>query len=216
MCALNIARIDPVSLRDTVYAELRGAFTRGEFGPGDAVSLRELAEMLGTSMTPVREAVRRLVAEGALEDLPNRTLRVPELTEARIRELWRARLALEIQALDMAMDRMTPALIRQLAHVIDAPADGTPDLERNYAFHMGLYRQSESTVILPLIEALWLQYGACLHLVMQHPEAQEIAQHTHHMELLDALRAGDRGAAQAALERDIGRSFRVLLAEEIL
>lgn len=212
MCALNIARIDPVSLRDTVYAELRGAFTRGEFGPGDAVSLRGLAEMLGTSMTPVREAVRRLVAEGALEDMPNRSLRVPDLPEARIRELWRARLSLEGLALDLAMDRMTDAARAELSAIL-AREGPQPDLQQNYDFHLTLYRQSESTVILPLIEALWLQYGACLHLVMQHPDAREIAQHTHHLELLAALERGDRAAAQAALARDIGRSFGVLLPE---
>lgn len=213
MCALTIARIDPVSLRDTVYAELRGAFMRGEFGPGDAVSLRGLAEMLGTSMTPVREAVRRLVAEGALEDMPNRTLKVPDLPEARIRDLWRARLALEALALDLAMDRMDAAALERLAAIL-ARGEAGPDLQQNAEFHLTLYRQSDSPVILPLIEALWLQYGACLHLVMRHPEVREIAQHTHHLEILDALRRGDRDAAQAALASDIGRSFRVLLPED--
>lgn len=213
MCALNIARIDPVSLRDTVYNELRGAFTRGEFGPGDSVSLRTLADMLGTSMTPVREAVRRLVAEGALVDMPNRSLMVPPLDDERIRELWRARLALEALALDLALDRMTPELIAQLESILSAPQEDQPNLQQNYDFHLTLYRHSNSTVILPLIEALWLQYGACLHLVMQHEDARQIAQHTHHEELLSALKAGHKEAAQTALRRDIGRSFRVLLPE---
>ncbi|WP_424964754.1 MULTISPECIES: GntR family transcriptional regulator [unclassified Dinoroseobacter] len=214
MCALNIARIDPTSLRDTVYQELRGAFTRGEFGPGDQVSLRTLADMLGTSMTPVREAVRRLVAEGALVDMPNRSLMVPPLDTARIRELKSARETLEALALDLSMDRMDPALIDRLEAILATPQGPEPDLQQNYDFHLTLYRQSQSTVILPLIEALWLQYGACLHLVMQHEDARQIAQHTHHVEIIAALRAGARDAAQTALRQDIARSFRVLLPED--
>ena len=66
MCAARIAPIDQSSLRESAYKALRDTFTRGEFAPGDVLSLRRLADQLGTSITPVREAVRRLVAEGAL------------------------------------------------------------------------------------------------------------------------------------------------------
>src|SRR6056297_1231234 len=91
----KLARIDQSKLRETVYDALKGAFTRGEFAPGDVVSLRDLAGQLGCSMTPVREAVRRLVAEGALIDTPSRTLMVPPFDARRIHDLKAARLALE-------------------------------------------------------------------------------------------------------------------------
>ncbi len=95
MTAPRIAKIDQSKLRENVYYALRDAFTRGEFAPGDIVSLRALADQLGTSMTPVREAVRRLVAEGALIDTPSRTLMVPPFDSARMEDLKKARLALE-------------------------------------------------------------------------------------------------------------------------
>ena len=79
---VQIEKIDQSKLRESAYSSLRDAFLRGEFAPGDVVSLRNLADMLGTSMTPVREAVRRLVAEGALMDTPSRTLVVPPLVLA--------------------------------------------------------------------------------------------------------------------------------------
>ncbi|WP_420338831.1 GntR family transcriptional regulator [Roseibium sp.] len=211
----KIARIDQSKLRESVYEALREAFTRGAFAPGESVSLRTLADQLGTSMTPVREAVRRLVAEGALVDTPSRTLEVPPFDADRMRELKSARLALEAILLDEAMDHMDDAAIDTLAAIIarSRPEGELPDLTQNYEFHFSLYRQSRSRVILPLVEALWLQYGAFLNLVVQEKAASEIPEHIHHEEIIAALRAKDRAAAQKALALDIERSFKLLLPE---
>lgn len=212
----KIARIDQSKLRESVYDALRDAFTRGAFAPGESVSLRTLADQLGTSMTPVREAVRRLVAEGALVDTPSRTLEVPPFDADRMRELKSARLALEAILLDEAMDHMDGASIDVLAAIISRrrPAGDMPDLTQNYDFHFTLYRQSGSQVILPLVEALWLQYGAFLNLVVKEKAASEIPEHIHHEEIIAALRVNDRDAAQAALATDIDRSFKLLLPED--
>lgn len=211
----KVARVDQFKLRETVYAELRDAFTRGAFAPGETVSLRSLADQLGTSMTPVREAVRRLVAEGALIDTPSRTLEVPPFEQGRMRELKSARLALECLLLDEAMPHVDAAAIATLEAAIAAPrpADGGPDLRQNHDFHFALYRLSGSEVILPLVEALWLQYGAFLNLVVREREAWEIPEHKHHREIITALRKGDRAAARQALIDDIERSFQLLLPQ---
>ncbi len=211
-----ISRIDQRNLRENAYAALRDAFTRGEFAPGDAVNLRALADQLGTSMTPVREAVRRLVAEGALIDTPSRTLEVPQFDLERMQDLMRARLALETLVVDMAMDKIGAATIDRLEEIIHRPrlsAAGQIDQTQNYDFHFTLYRTCGSKVLLPLIEALWLQYGAYLHLIAQHPDVESIAEHSYHQEIIDALRRGDREKAKQALICDIERSFRVLYPE---
>ncbi|WP_298816457.1 GntR family transcriptional regulator [uncultured Roseibium sp.] len=211
----KIARIDQSKLRESAYEALHEAFTRGAFAPGETVSLRTLADQLGTSMTPVREAVRRLVAEGALVDTPSRTLEVPPFDAARMRELKSARLALEALLLEEAMDRLNDDAIDALERILVAPrsADDMPDLKQNYDFHFSLYRQSGSRVILPLVEALWLQYGAFLNLVVKEKAANEIPEHIHHEEIIAALRKNDRKAAQKALALDIERSFKLLLPE---
>ncbi|PWE29796.1 GntR family transcriptional regulator [Pararhodobacter marinus] len=209
-----IARIDPLKLRENVYFALRDAFTRGAFAPGDVLSLRTLADQLGVSMTPVREAVRRLVAEGALVDTPSRTLMVPAFDARRAADLKAARLALEKLALDQAMERITPAEIDALDAILARPKTGPatqPDLIANHDFHHTLYGVSGSAILLPMIEALWLQYGAYLNLIINRPAAGLIDEHAHHHEIIAALRKGDRGAAHAALEADITRSFHVLL-----
>jgi DNA-binding GntR family transcriptional regulator len=214
-----IARIDPVKLRENAYFALRDAFTRGAFAPGDKLSLRQLSEQLGVSMTPVREAVRRLVAEGALTDTPSRTLEVPAFNPQRAAELMAGRLALEGLVLDKAMDRIDARGIDALEAILHregagpARPPGLPDLQCNYDFHFALYRQSESEVLLPLIEALWLQYGAILNLIIRRPEASRIAEHSHHHEIIAALRSGDRASAHAALRADVTRSFHFLSAE---
>lgn len=216
MTSPAIARLDPVKLRENAYFALRDAFTRGAFAPGDVLSLRTLAEQLGVSMTPVREAVRRLVAEGALVDTPSRTLMVPAFDARRAADLMAARLALEHLILDQAMDRIDPQGIDQLDAILSRAKDGPdhlPDLVANHDFHLTLYRFSGSEVLLPLIEALWLQYGAYLNLIINRPQAGQIAEHAHHHEIVAALRAGDRPAAHAALQADITRSFRFLIPE---
>jgi DNA-binding GntR family transcriptional regulator len=211
MTAPRIARLEPVSLRDGVYAALRDAFTIGAFAPGETISLRELAADLGTSLTPVREAVRRLVAEGALIDTPSRTLRVPPFDARRMRELKAARLALEPLLLAQAFDAITPERIAELRALTGTPGADGPDLRQNHAFHFALYRLSGSEVLLPMVEALWLQYGAYLNRIIREEAAGRIAEHVHHVEMVDALEAGDLPAAQAALRTDIERSFNLLV-----
>jgi DNA-binding GntR family transcriptional regulator len=210
-----VSRLDPVTLRENAYCALRDAFTRGAFAPGDTISLRQLAGQLGVSMTPVREAVRRLVAEGALVDTPSRTLMVPAFDARRADDLKASRLALEHLVLDQAMDRIDAEGIDRLAAILERAGDGPaamPDLVANHEFHFTLYRFSGSEVLLRLIESLWLQYGAYLNLIINRPQAGRIAEHAHHHEILAALRAGDRAAARRALEADITRSFRFLLS----
>lgn len=217
MAAVRIAPIDQSNLRDSAYQALRDAFTRGEFAPGDVLSLRGIADQLGTSMTPVREAVRRLVAEGALIDTRSRTLLVPEFSAKRMADLKSARLAIETIVLDQAMENIDAAGIAALRDVLTKPTEGHddgPDLTQNYNFHFGLYRHCRSEVLLPIVEALWVQYGAYLNLIIRQKSASEIAEHQYHYEILDALERRDLDAARAALTEDIERSFRVLQAND--
>lgn len=209
---------DPLpAAHDRVYRTLRGQIMHGEIEPGQALTLRGIGKEFGVSMTPAREAVRRLVAEGALVDTPSRKLMVPPFDARRAGDLMAARLAMEALALDQTMDRMTAAdldaLDAVLARVPDHPGS-QPDLVTNHDFHFTLYRVGGSEVLLPIVEALWLQYGAYLNLIINRPGVTDIEEHVHHFELMAALRAGDRAAAHAALRADITRSFNFLLPSE--
>ncbi len=107
--AASLSGIHPVengTLASRVYRELRDFLMAGQVQPGQMLTLRELAAALGVSPMPVREAVRRLAAEGGLETLPNRRVRVPILTRSRFRELLAIRLAVEGLAVEKAVSRM--------------------------------------------------------------------------------------------------------------
>ncbi len=215
MAQAQIAPIDQSSLRDSAYQSLRDAFIGGVFAPGDVLSLRSLADQLGISMTPVREAVRRLVAEGALIDTQSRTLLVPPFSQKRMDDLKAARLALEMMVLDQAMDRIDRESITALKATLQAPVartDRRPDLVKNYKFHFQLYRHSDSEVLLPIVEALWVQYGAYLNLIIHRDAARDVPEDQYHLDIIHALECNDRSAARAALAADIDRSFNLLRA----
>ncbi|MFW2589818.1 GntR family transcriptional regulator [Sagittula sp. SSi028] len=215
---MTSAKLDPIAqtnLRESAYQALHAAFTRGAFAPGDTLSLRTLAAELGISMTPVREAVRRLVAEGALIDTRSRKLLVPPFDARRMADLKSARLALETLVLDQVMEQIDADGIAALRAVLARPADqGAPDLTRNYDFHFTLYRLSGSEVLLPMIEGLWLQYGAYLNLVIREDAAREVAEDEHHLAIIDGLERRDRQATLDALTADIERSFALLQARQ--
>lgn len=210
----SLPKLDQSKLRETAYQVLRDAFTRGDFAPGDVLNLKGLAEQLGISLTPVREAVRRLVAEGALVDTPSRTLQVPRFDKDRVADLKRARLALEPLLADLAFQKMDTSDIDRLAGILDdtGPKEPLrPNLEQNYAFHFAIYEKAGAPVMLPLVEGLWLQYGSYLTLMMRNASAEIGAGNEFHDALVDALRNGDYATARLALIDDIERSFSLLI-----
>src|SRR5262245_16086529 len=103
--------IDNGTLGQRVYNELRDYLMVGGVQPGEKVTLRQLTTAFGTSLMPVREAVQRLAAEGALEVLPNRAIRVPLMTKGRVDEILRVRLTLEGMAVEEAAKRIRLATI---------------------------------------------------------------------------------------------------------
>ena len=211
--APRLTPVAPTSLRETAYRSLCAAFNTGQFAPGDTLTLQMLADQLGISLTPVREAVRRLVAEGALIDTPSRTLIVPTFDRQRMEDLKSARLALEALVLERAMAQSSADWLDALEATLEAPdavGNTAPDLRQNHDFHFTLYRRAGSKVLLPMVQALWLQYGTLLNLIMKHPQVARIADHRFHYEIIAALRRGDRDGARDALAQDIERSFRVL------
>jgi DNA-binding GntR family transcriptional regulator len=208
-------RIEPTKLRESVYAALHSAFTRGAFAPGDMLSLRTLADQLGTSMTPVREAVRRLVAEGALIDTPSRKLQVPPFDKDRLTDLMRARIALEPLLTELAVERMDRKAVDELAAILEETSDhgDLPDLEQNHRFHFALYKRSGSPVVLPVVEGLWLQYGPYLKLMIASAGPAIGRGNDIHAEILEAVRARNGPAAAAGVNKDIRRSFALITGD---
>lgn len=204
-----------VNLRELVYDQLKDAFMVGYFAPGDYLNLRELAKRFETSITPVREAVRRLVAEGALIDAPGRALRVPPLRRSRLIDLKQARIGIESMVTELAAERATPQELDRLEAILDEAAAQRPktpidELKSNRLFHFTLYSSAGSPTLLRFIESLWLQYGPFLNLIHYTIDPNIHGSHKDHRRIIAAARDRDAAGAREALVTDISRSFDIL------
>jgi DNA-binding GntR family transcriptional regulator len=207
----NAAAISPVvrnTLQDQAYNKLREALMSGLFKPGQSLTLRATAEVMGTSPMPVRDAVRRLEIEHALEPRPNRTLGVPEMTHASLLELRDVRVALEGLAAERAAMLIEP---RELA-VVDghyqdlaaaaAAGDHGAYLRANWAFHTAIYRASRSQLLVSLIEPTWMRIGPYVGLML--PDRRSLIDSLgNHLRALRALQQRDSATARQAIGQDI-------------
>lgn len=218
MEAPALAPVGRETVQDRVYGELRRALIGGVFAPGQTLTIRTLSDALMTSTMPVRDALGRLITERALEALPNRTIRVPPVTLARLADLLQARILIEGEAIARAATRITPAQLSQARANMEewqglrARADAVDqEVALNQAFHFQIYRACGSEVLIPMIESLWLQSGPCTRAaIIAFSEAGESDSATYHLAMLEALSARDAGAARAALIADISRPFAFL------
>ncbi len=208
------------TMQQKVYQELRHSLMVGAFVPGESISLRKLAETLKTSLMPVREAVNRLIAERAFESLPNRKVIVPYLSEEKLTELMYWRKVLEGSAATQAAKNMTPELIAGIksinAELVQAVADDDFHLTliKNQEFHFAIYRTSENTILLPMIESLWLQGGPSIYFSLVSPNV--IWNGEHHLEMIAALESNDANGLCKAIEQDIQATSDFLLKSHIL
>ena len=209
-----------------VHERLRDLIVAGVLSPGEKVSLRTLAGQLGVSMQPVREAVSSLVADRALEVLPNRAVRVPVLTRAQFRELTAIRLAIEGFAAERAAQfRSAEDLRRIKQHDATFRRQGSrlrPDLPgavaANKDFHFAVYRAAALPELLPIIEGLWLRIGPVLNLDLRSNLSRTRVGKSagHHGTLVAAIAAGDGRAARRALSADISGAARHIEAQHVL
>lgn len=210
------------SRKQRVYRTLRARIMSGAVAPGLAITINGVADDLGVSAMPVREALHRLVADGALEYLDNRRVRVPEMTLSKFEEIIAARTALETLAAMRALPHIDKARLERL-QVIDAEIDqayGADDLlrstELNFLFHRTLYEPGASGVLLELIGSVWLRLGPFMRLATA--KLEESYRIDRHAEAMDAIRASDMQALAKAIEADIqdgvGHLGRHFLREE--
>ncbi len=218
--AIGLAPVGRDTVQDRVYQELRRALIGGLFAPGQVLTIRQLADALATSTMPVRDALGRLITEQALEALPNRTIRVPPITLDRIEDLLRTRALLEGEAMELAAARMTPQLLATIRVIMAEweemrlggdPAAVDREVTLNHTFHFQIYRACGSTVLIPMIESLWLQSGPLTRAaIYAFSEAGADDAARFHHDIMQALEAGDATTARAALVADISRPFAYL------
>lgn len=194
---------------ELTYARLRDMVLFGTLAPGQPVTIQGLVVALEAGMTPVREAIRRMTAEGALLPMGNRRVTVPVMTKGDLAQLAFARMTIEPRIAELAMPALTPRVIDRLTdmdmRVNSAIASGSIHdyLEWNHAFHFALYEASGATVLIDMVRSLWLRFGPSLRVVCA--QINGLGLPDQHIEALAAMRAGDAAGLAEAIRRDIAQ-----------
>ena len=196
---------------ELVYQQLREMVLFGDIAPGQAVTIQGLIGQLGVGMTPVREAIRRLTAEGALQALGNRRIVVPQLAVSDLEQLAFARLAIEPRLAELSVKYLTDIDIVAIEQIDSAlniaieNGDVTGYLRENYRFHMAIYDASHAPLLTDLARGLWLRFGPSLRVVCGRFGTQNLPDR--HRQALDAMRDRDAGAAAQAIREDLEQGF---------
>lgn len=203
-----------LSAHDRVYRALRVQVMHGELAPGQALTLRGIGQSFGVSMTPAREAVQRLVAEGALTLSASGRVSTPELSNDRIEELASIRALLEPELGSRALPRAHLALIDRMEAINAAITDsvGRQDavayVRGNLEFHRTLYLRAQSPAMLAMVETIWLQLGPTMRAL--YGRLRRNTPPPHHRMILAALKAGDEPGLRLALRTDVTQGLRHL------
>lgn len=205
---------DPLRAHDRVHRSLRARIMHGEVEPGTSLTLRGVAKSFGVSMTPAREAVRRLAAEGALTLSASGRISTPLLSNDRIEELATLRALLEPELAARALPRARFALIERLSAINDGVArmveagDAVGYIRLNLEFHRTLYLRAQSPAILQLCETVWLQLGPTMRAL--YGRLQRTEPPRNHRLILAALQAGDEPGLRLAVRTDVTQGLRML------
>ncbi|MDD8022313.1 MAG: GntR family transcriptional regulator [Paracoccaceae bacterium] len=199
---------------DRLYRSLRQQIMHGELLPGQPLTLRGLGKQYGVSMTPAREALRRLVAEGALMLSSSGRVGTPELSNDRIEELAALRALIEPELAARALPRAHLALIDRLSAINTANAEAVAKqdpvgyIRTNLEFHRTLYLRAQAPAMLAVIETVWLQLGPTMSALYNRVSRNEPPRH--HRMILAALRAGDEPSLRLAVRTDVTQGLRHL------
>lgn len=208
---LAVPRSAAATTHESVYRKLKERILFGHFRPGSAVTLRGLAEDLGVSPMPVRDAVRRLIAERALQMQDNRRVLIPPMTRSRFEQVLFARRALEPELAARALMRLTAAEIDAIEAIDESMgtymARGEVDayMRANFHFHFAIYEHAHSEVLLALVESVWLQFGPFMH--MAYARIGTSTLEDHHEAAIRAMRRGDEAGLRTAIDADIGQGM---------
>ena len=190
-----------------VYETLRDRILLGRFAPGQPMTIQGLAETLGAGMTPVREAIRRLTSEHALETLGNRRVIVPILSQQQLDDIYYLRLIVEPELARRAVKHAKKHQVKAFAE-IDKSVNAAIEsgdigayLERNRAFHFGIYALANAPILMRTAQSLWLQVGPSLRVVCGRYGTANLPDK--HLDVLQALLDKDADSAASAMRADL-------------
>lgn len=196
------------SVVDQVYLATRARIVDGTLARGSRIHQEDLADELGVSRTPVREALRRLAAEGLVEMRTNRGARVADVGRDDMNAAYQARLVIEPGAARLAAQTMPPAPLARMRAAVAAQRRAIPDVARSFEanreFHLALVQASGNPFLLELAERLWVtRIGEAIYeRQSENPERMGLDADEHEQILL-AVEAGDGRRAESLTRRHL-------------
>jgi DNA-binding GntR family transcriptional regulator len=199
------------TLWDKAYLSLRSALLAGKFAPGERIILRKVAQDLGISLTPVRDAINRLAAENVLERGgvgQGGGASVPLFTSSEFDQLMTIRSSLEPLAGEAAAKNATKAEINEISSLLNEMRNLAETgnlvsyLNAHYKFHFGIYKLANQPILVQAIEGAWLRCGPTLNLALPDYKPGQ-KRHKYHLAALNALKKGDGLAVARAIKADI-------------
>ncbi|MEG1210176.1 MAG: GntR family transcriptional regulator [Leclercia sp.] len=216
----NVEKAQRMSLTAQVETTLKGALIAGSLRPGSRLVTKEIADKLGTSITPVREALLRLVSAGVLHAAPAQAFLVPEVTQVGYNEVNRIRRELEMLAVAAACENMTDSKleeVRQLSEAFhDAMSNGDVEraLQANRIFRFTLYKHAEMPTLSALIEQLWMRIGPCFSYYYDR-DIELPATSYRYDELIDALEKRDVERSREAVGAIVDTANNLLIQQHL-
>ena len=192
-----------------VYNEIRNALINGQYEPGERLIIGELAQEMGVSITPVREAIFRLISEQGLEMQAATAVYVPYVNSEKLREIQQIRFHLEGMGAAEAAKNITR---KQLDNLIALQKDfiscTSTDPKRasylNRKFHFGILEASNKPILRNTVESFWVITGPILKVFHVKTAGLDYSENEHrHEAVLDALEARDSEAAAKAIQADL-------------
>lgn len=211
----NAKPIQKDKLHDQVYDQLCTLLREGEFTPGQAVRVARVSEAFGVSAMPVREALTRLQAIGVVANVSGRSLGVPSLGYEELTDLRDVRLEVEPLAVKWALANRNKAFVTDLEKLLrrleetEQNDDVQGFVKANYEFHLRIYQQSHSPVLIDIINTLWLRVSP--HLYQLERKTQYKVSNNHHRNIVKAIQESDEATAMQELVLDISEAYEVLL-----
>ncbi len=214
---INTIMNEYLPLRDVVFQTLRQAILHGDLEPGERLMEIHLANRLGVSRTPIREAIRKLELEGLVVMIPRRGAIVASITEKDLKDVLEVRQTLEIMAGEMACERITPELLAELKaagqefKMLKDSDDFTSLAEADVKFHDIIYAATGNQRLITILNNLREQmYRYRLEYLKDTGSHERL--NNEHREIYECICRGDKAAVSEVIGRHIDNQRDAILA----
>jgi DNA-binding GntR family transcriptional regulator len=200
------------TLAEQVYQQLKRRIINQELRPGSRLIVGHIAEEMGISLTPVREALTRLVKDGLVDMIPHKGAYVAKPTKKNFEDLFAVRQALETLAVRLATPKLTRADFKAMDEILEygekslSAGDSKSWLEADEKLHDFIIRKSENEVLIQIFSQIWDRIHIFRVWTVRYPDRMKRAS-SEHRNIVSALKERDAQGAEKLMMEHIENTF---------